>query len=96
MTLGVVIVPPSACSLSAVSVNETTETHESGERQHRRVKTQPGKIKADLFPKILPVEEKKGISQSKKSSHHCVWKHVLYMTTTLIFKPFIAQCVVSI
>ena len=50
-------VPPGAGFLSFVSVDETTQSHNSSQSEHYGVETQPGKVNADLLPVILPVEE---------------------------------------
>lgn len=46
--------PPRAGLLSLVSVNETAQAHDGGQRQHDGVEAQPGKVDADLLPIVLP------------------------------------------
>lgn len=48
-------VPPGAGFLSFVSVDETTQSHNSSQSEHYGVETQPGKVNANLLPVILPV-----------------------------------------
>lgn len=54
--LGLFAIPPCACFFVMVAIKEAAQSYDSCHDEHHGVETQPGKVNADLLPKVLPVQ----------------------------------------